>query len=61
MVRRGQRSGLLLPQVATEQGWNREAFLTHGCRKAGLPADAWRSPLTHIEVFTAAVFQEERA
>lgn len=58
MVRSGYRSGLLLPQVATEQGWNREAFLSHGCRKAGLPADAWRSPQTLIEIFTAAVFHE---
>jgi AmmeMemoRadiSam system protein A len=60
MVRSGQRSGLLLPQVATEQGWSREAFLAHACRKAGLPADAWRSPETRIEVFTAAVFQENQ-
>jgi AmmeMemoRadiSam system protein A len=61
MVRSGLRSGLLLPQVATEQGWDREAFLAHGCRKAGLPADAWHSPKTCIEVFTATVFQEEQA
>lgn len=60
MVRSGHRSGLLLPQVATEQGWNREAFLAHGCRKAGLPADAWRLPQTRIEVFTATVFQEKQ-
>jgi len=60
MVQSGHRSGLLLPQVATEQGWNREAFLAHGCRKAGLPADAWRSPQTRIEIFTAAVFQENQ-
>ncbi len=60
MVRSGHRSGLLLPQVATEQGWNREAFLAHGCRKAGLPADAWRSQQTRIEVFTAVIFQEDQ-
>ena len=58
MVRSGQRSGLLLPQVATEQGWDRETFLSHACRKAGLPADAWRSPQTQIEMFTASVFHE---
>jgi AmmeMemoRadiSam system protein A len=60
MVRNGRRSGLLLPQVATEQGWDREAFLSHSCRKAGLPADAWRSPDTRIEIFSAAVFNETR-
>jgi AmmeMemoRadiSam system protein A len=60
MVRNGHRSGLLLPQVATEQGWDREAFLAHCCRKAGLPVDAWRSPETRIEIFSATVFQENR-
>jgi len=60
MVRSGHKSGLLLPQVATEQGWDREAFLAHACRKAGLPVDAWRWPQTRIEVFTASVFRESR-
>ena len=41
MVRQGYRSGLLLPQVAAEQNWDRETFLAHTCRKAGLPSDAW--------------------
>ena len=54
-------SGLLLPQVATEQGWDREAFLAHSCRKAGLPVDAWRLPETRIEIFSATVFQEIQA
>jgi AmmeMemoRadiSam system protein A len=59
MVRRAGRSGLLLPQVATEQGWGREEFLVHTCRKAGLPDDAWRDPDTTIEIFSAIVFGEE--
>ncbi len=59
MIRRGYRSGLLLPQVATEQGWDRDTFLTHTCFKAGLPADAWKSPETSIEIFSAIVFHEE--
>jgi AmmeMemoRadiSam system protein A len=58
MMKRGFRSGLLLPQVATEQGWDRETFLTHACYKAGLPGDAWKSPDTTIEIFTALVFHE---
>jgi len=60
LMRRGYRSGLLLPQVATEQGWDRNAFLRHTCRKAGLPEDAWKDPETAIEVFSAIVFHEER-
>lgn len=59
MIRRGPRSGLLLPQVATEQGWDREAFLTHTCLKAGLPRDAWKSDDTRVEIFTAIVFGEQ--
>ena len=59
LVRRGYRSGLLLPQVATEQGWERDTFLAHTCQKAGLPADAWKSPDTQIEIFSALVFHEK--
>jgi AmmeMemoRadiSam system protein A len=58
MMRLGLRSGLLLPQVATEQGWDRETFLTQTCYKAGLPGDAWRSGDAVIEVFSAIVFHE---
>jgi AmmeMemoRadiSam system protein A len=39
----GRRSGLLLPQVATEWGWAREEFIAHTCVKAGLPKDAWQN------------------
>jgi hypothetical protein len=55
-LKRGGRSGLLLPQVATEQGWDRTAFLEGTCRKAGLPADAWKDPETEIYIFSADVF-----
>ena len=58
LIKRGFRSGLLLPQVATEQGWDRETFLGHTCHKAGLPADAWQSPDAALEIFSALVFQE---
>jgi AmmeMemoRadiSam system protein A len=60
MVKNGRRSGLLLPQVAMEHGWDRETFLGQTCRKAGLPTDAWKSPETCIEVFSATVFHEDR-
>jgi len=58
LICEGPRRGLLLPQVAVEHGWDRETFLQHTCRKAGLPADAWRQG-ARIEVFTAEVFGEE--
>jgi AmmeMemoRadiSam system protein A len=60
MIRSGGRSGLLLPQVATEQGWDREKFLEQTCIKAGLPRDTWRSPDAWIEIFSAIVFREQR-
>lgn len=49
-------SGLLLPQVATEYGWNRIEFLEHTCYKAGLPKDAWKSKDANIYIFSAEVF-----
>ena len=55
---KGQGSGLLLPQVATEQGWDRVAFLRGVCRKAGLPEECWREG-AQLYVFTADVFGEE--
>jgi AmmeMemoRadiSam system protein B/AmmeMemoRadiSam system protein A len=48
--------GLLLPQVATDHGWDRETFLEHTCTKAGLPSDAWKDPETQIHVFSADIF-----
>jgi uncharacterized protein len=55
VVERGSRRGLLLPQVAPEWGWDREEFLAHTCRKAGLPMDAWRRG-ADIYRFAADVF-----
>ncbi len=57
IVEQGHRRGLLLPQVATEHGWNRETFLDHACRKASLPPDAWRRG-ARILIFEAEVFGE---
>jgi AmmeMemoRadiSam system protein A len=58
LVRRGERSGLLLPQVAVAEGWDRETFLAHTCLKAGLPGGAWRDPECDLQAFTAVVFGE---
>ncbi len=58
LLTRGHHRGLLLPQVATEQGWDRDTFLTHTCLKAGLPPEAWKDPRTIIEIFSAQVFGE---
>jgi AmmeMemoRadiSam system protein A len=55
-VRRDGARGLLLPQVAVEHGFDRERFLAATCRKAGLPADAWRDTDTELRVFEAEIF-----
>ena len=56
VVEHGLRRGLLLPQVATEWGWDVEQFLQHTSRKAGLPLDAWRT--ARVYRFDAEVFAE---
>lgn len=57
IVEQGRRRGLLLPQVATEHGWDAETFVSHTCLKAALPADAWRHGARML-VFEAQVFGE---
>lgn len=54
---KGTAHGVLLPQVATEYGWDRETFLRHTCLKAGLPENAWQKEC-QIYIFTAEVFGE---
>jgi AmmeMemoRadiSam system protein A len=49
--------GVLLPQVATEYGWDRDTFLRHTCLKAGLPENAWQKDC-EIYIFSALVFGE---
>jgi AmmeMemoRadiSam system protein A len=56
LMEKGFSSGLLLPQVATEYGWDRETFLEHTCYKAGLPKDAWKDEDTVICIFSADIF-----
>jgi uncharacterized protein len=57
VAERGARRGLLLPQVATEWGWDVEQFLRQTCLKAGLDADAWQRG-ARISRFEAEVIAE---
>jgi uncharacterized protein len=57
-LERGPCRGLLLPQVATEYGWDRRTFLKQTCIKAGLPPDAWEDPATRIFIFSAKILHE---
>ena len=57
LIRASGRQGVLLPQVAVEEGWGREEFLENLCFKAGLSRDCWSKKPT-IYAFTAIVFGE---
>ena len=60
LVKSGLRSGVFLPQVATETGWSKEEFLSTLCsQKAGLPKDAWKDKSTELYIFSAEVFSEK--
>ena len=52
--------GVLLPQVAVEEGFDSEEFLSHCCLKAGLLPDAWLSGRVQVSRFKGRVFSEER-
>jgi len=53
------RRGLLLPQVATENHFNLERFLSAICEKAGFEPYLWQKQKLNIEVFTADIFSDE--
>ncbi len=57
-LERGGCRGLLLPQVATEYGWDRLTFLKQTCTKACLPQDAWEDQATRIYIFSAKILHE---
>ncbi len=51
-------SGLLLPQVAVEWGWDKDEFLTQLCQKAGLPDKSWQDEGAKLYRFSAEIFRE---
>jgi hypothetical protein len=58
LIRKGDYEGVLLPQVPTEEGWNRSTFLEQVCVKAGLPEQTWKDEDADLFMFTALVFGE---
>lgn len=59
LIKKGFNQGLLLPQVAVENGFDRMKFLEHTCIKAGLPGDCYKSGDCEIYLFSATVFGEK--
>ena len=57
LLQKGGRSAVFLPQVAPEQGWQRDEMLDNLARKAGLPDKAWREG-ARFSTFQALVFSE---
>ncbi len=59
LIARGRgRSGLLLPQVATEYNWESREFLEHTCMKAGLSRTCWKDPEVRFLTFEGQIFHE---
>ncbi len=59
VVERPPNAGLLLPQVALEEGWDPPLFLTWACIKAGLPGTCWTERETRVYRFRAAAWREK--
>ncbi len=59
ILQRYERSAVFLPQVAPEQGWDKETTLTQLALKAGMKPDVWKQMDTEFFVFEAIVFSEK--
>jgi AmmeMemoRadiSam system protein B/AmmeMemoRadiSam system protein A len=57
ILQKGNRSAVFLPQVPTEQGWDRDEMLDNLCEKGGMSAGCWRSG-AKLLTFQADVFSE---
>jgi AmmeMemoRadiSam system protein B/AmmeMemoRadiSam system protein A len=59
-IQRGTRSGVFLPQVASDNNWNEIEFLENLCiQKIGLNKDCYMDKQNELYIFTAQVFGEE--
>jgi hypothetical protein len=58
-VVQGPFHGVLLPQVATKNRWDRVNFLNQTCIKAGLAPGCWKDPKTQVNIFSAEIFSEK--
>jgi AmmeMemoRadiSam system protein A len=56
-IRQGDRSGLLLPQVAARFDWGAAELLEQVSLKAGLPRDGWKDPVSEVFAFKARSFE----
>lgn len=57
IIQKGYARGLLLPQVAPENGFSVEEFLDHTCMKAGISADSWMDESCDVYKFQGQIFK----
>jgi AmmeMemoRadiSam system protein B/AmmeMemoRadiSam system protein A len=58
VLKKGYHQGVFLPQVATEQGWDRITFLEELCYKAGIyDKNCWKDEDAEIYIYSADVFK----
>ncbi|MBQ9026207.1 MAG: TIGR00296 family protein [Methanobrevibacter sp.] len=57
IIQKGYARGLLLPQVAPENGFTKEEFLDHTCMKAGISADSWMDESCDVYKFQGQIFK----
>ena len=57
IIQKGYARGLLLPQVAPENGFDTEEFLEHTCMKAGISADSWMDESCDVYKFQGQIFK----
>ena len=57
IIQKGYAKGLLLPQVAPENGFDAETFLEHTCMKAGISADSWMDESCDVYKFQGQIFK----
>lgn len=60
VLRKDGRTGVFLPSVPVEQGWNLRQYLTHLCFKAGLPDGAWREEGARLDWYESFSFKVQR-
>ena len=59
LLEEGSNKSVLLPQVASENNYSLEQFLSILCEKAGLYSQLWKLKMLNLKAFEAQIFSEE--
>jgi AMMECR1 domain-containing protein len=58
-ISKAGKSAVFLPQVATENNWDRTEMLENLCVKGAMPAGCWKQNAS-LQIFQADVFSESQ-